>query len=213
MKRTLCATRRWASCCPRWRWTLCWWAPSPGRPAPSSARRERSCCAAMRHADPNRPLLGPRVPPVAGAMAAPTGTPCLYQALPSPPQAAPVHTMQPHAFPHPLPPQPASPSPADVRGAVRKLIAEAGQLPPMPEYVDYSALLADIQLWIEDLEGAAGEMQARCVCLFVSVRSGGGVLFGGGVGVGWRGRGEGASRGGEKGLHPAGSRGRGPCWG
>ncbi|KAL4428231.1 hypothetical protein ABPG75_002320 [Micractinium tetrahymenae] len=55
---------------------------------------------------------------------------------------------------------PPSPGPADVRGAVGRLIKEAAQLPPIPEYVDYSALLADIQQWIEDLEGAEGEMQA-----------------------------------------------------
>ena len=55
---------------------------------------------------------------------------------------------------------PAAAGPADVRGAVARAVREAQQLPAMPPYVDYSALLASLQQWAEALQGARADVDA-----------------------------------------------------
>ena len=52
------------------------------------------------------------------------------------------------------------PTIADVRGAVAQAIAAAQQLPAMPPYVDYSALLASLAAWLEALQGADADVLA-----------------------------------------------------
>ena len=48
-----------------------------------------------------------------------------------------------------------------MRASVQQAIEEAQRLPPMPLMpVDYSGLLADIQRWIEELQGAAADVAA-----------------------------------------------------
>lgn len=48
---------------------------------------------------------------------------------------------------------------------VQQMIEEARRLPPMPPMpVDYSGLLASVHRWIEELQGAAGDVeQAQAV--------------------------------------------------
>lgn len=49
---------------------------------------------------------------------------------------------------------------AAVRGMVQQLIEEARRLPPMPPMpVDYSGLLASVHRWIEELQGAATDVE------------------------------------------------------
>ena len=47
-----------------------------------------------------------------------------------------------------------------MRGAVRQLIRDAQQLPKMPPFVSYAALLADLQHWIEALQGCGADVAA-----------------------------------------------------
>ena len=56
--------------------------------------------------------------------------------------------------------QPPSPLGSDVRGAVRRQIEEAQRLPSMPPFVDYRPLLAELQRWQEELEGAQSDLAA-----------------------------------------------------
>lgn len=57
-------------------------------------------------------------------------------------------------------PQPPAPRGADVRSGVQRLVEEAQRLPKMPPYVSYDALLADLQQWIEALEGCTADVAA-----------------------------------------------------
>lgn len=54
---------------------------------------------------------------------------------------------------------------AGIRGMVQQMIEEARRLPPIPPMpVDYSGLLASVHRWIEELQGAAGDVeQAQAV--------------------------------------------------
>ena len=71
-------------------------------------------------------------------------------------------TCSPCAFARPSLPllQPAAPTRADVRGAVQQAVEAAQRLLPMPPFVDYSALLADIGEWVEQLQGATADVSA-----------------------------------------------------
>ncbi len=61
-------------------------------------------------------------------------------------------------------PQPPNPQPEEVRSLAAQAIEEAKRMPPVPPFVDYSALLADLQRWIAELEGAAADVdQAQAV--------------------------------------------------
>jgi exonuclease VII small subunit len=55
---------------------------------------------------------------------------------------------------------PAGASPSDVRGSVQRAIEDARRLPEMPAFLDYSALLADLQQWVEELQAAAADVAA-----------------------------------------------------
>ena len=55
---------------------------------------------------------------------------------------------------------PAGAGPSDVRGTVQREVEEAQRLPAMPPFVDYTALLADLQRWLEALQGAAADVAA-----------------------------------------------------
>lgn len=65
-------------------------------------------------------------------------------------------------------PQPEAPSTEDVRGTVQQALEEAQRLPEMPPFVDYTALLADVREWVEQLQGAASDItsaqQVRLRC-------------------------------------------------
>lgn len=67
-----------------------------------------------------------------------------------------LHTLCSHK-PTPQPPAPRGP---DVRSGVQRLVEEAQRLPKMPPYVSYDALLADLQQWIEALEGCTADVAA-----------------------------------------------------
>lgn len=56
------------------------------------------------------------------------------------------------------PPQPPNPQPEEVRTLAARAIEDARRLPEMPPFVDYSSLLADLQRWIAELEGAAADV-------------------------------------------------------
>ena len=47
---------------------------------------------------------------------------------------------------------------AGVRSTVQQAVEDAKQLPEMPPFVDYSALLADLQHWVEVLAAAATDV-------------------------------------------------------
>ena len=56
--------------------------------------------------------------------------------------------------------QPEAPSTSDVRSTVQQAIDDAKKLPEMPPFVDYSALLADVREWVEQLQGAASDISS-----------------------------------------------------
>lgn len=45
-----------------------------------------------------------------------------------------------------------------MRGEIRRLIEEARALPPMPPYVSYDALLADLARWVQELQGCSADI-------------------------------------------------------
>ena len=52
-------------------------------------------------------------------------------------------------------------------------IEAAKRLPPMPPFVDYSALLEDLRRWIEELQGANADVeQAQQVGTALAARAG-----------------------------------------
>ena len=55
---------------------------------------------------------------------------------------------------------PAGAGPTDVRSGVQQAVKAARRLPPMPPFVDYSALLGDIGEWIEALAAANADVAA-----------------------------------------------------
>lgn len=55
---------------------------------------------------------------------------------------------------------PAGAAPSDVRGTVRQAIEEAKRLPEMPAFVDYTALLEELQQWVEELQAAGADVAA-----------------------------------------------------
>ncbi len=55
---------------------------------------------------------------------------------------------------------PLSAGPSDVRSSVQQAVEEARRLPEMPPFVDYSALLADLQQWVGELQASAADVAA-----------------------------------------------------
>ena len=87
---------------------------------------------------------------------------CLASPVPQPS----VCSSQRHSHLRPVPAplraaQPNGPTPAAVRRAALDLVEEAAAVPPVPPFVDYDPLLADIQQWVEDLEGAGEDVAAE----------------------------------------------------
>ena len=54
----------------------------------------------------------------------------------------------------------AAQEPAGVRSSVQREIEEAQRLPEMPPFVDYTALLADLQRWVEALATTTADVSA-----------------------------------------------------
>lgn len=52
----------------------------------------------------------------------------------------------------------AAQEPAGVRSTVQQAVEDAKKLPDMPPFVDYSALLAELQHWVEVLAAAAADV-------------------------------------------------------